>query len=495
MAVEILILSGARRNERVTLDGREFRVGCEPDCEIFFDPRRDDAIGGRSAQFRLQENGWYVHGAGGEIWIDGRRVVGATHVRSGDLIRLSEAGPEFSFRVVAGAAASQPKTPLPEPGREPAAGLPCSKPFAADALGPTGRAIDDLSTAILEAADAAVPPTFKHRSNHVQPTHSDADRRWVAWGVGGLAVGVLALLAARSLLAPSTVIVNVGQPSAATPSALPPTGAPIAQETPQETPAPSDKSENPAPNEKSRAYARAADAVYLIQVEKADRFWPFATCVAVAGDTLLTTAREAAQLARWRESRKFKVWVTRQAGDFREEAKEIRVIAPFVAVNEASDDLFYVDVGLLTVGRPLPNMVPVALPKELGEVEEGFPVTCVGFTHEGGKVTRFDIFEPRQTVGKVYLIACAQNLPGQPKLLHVQAEMPKNAYGSPVVNAAGKVIGLYGDVIPETKGLKNLHYVTLVNSEWIDRWRQDRGGPTWTAPRPSPSTRQMRGKP
>ena len=35
--------------------------------------------------------------------INGRRVVGATHVRSGDLIRMSESGPEFSFRIVAGA--------------------------------------------------------------------------------------------------------------------------------------------------------------------------------------------------------------------------------------------------------------------------------------------------------------------------------------------------------------------------------------------------------
>jgi len=39
------------------------------------------------------------------------------------------------------------------------------------------------------------------------------------------------------------------------------------------------------------------DAVFLVEVEKAGRFWPFATCVAVGKDTLLTSAREAVQLA------------------------------------------------------------------------------------------------------------------------------------------------------------------------------------------------------
>ena len=46
------------------------------------------------------------------------------------------------------------------------------------------------------------------------------------------------------------------------------------------------------------------DAVFLVEVEKAGRFWPFATCVAVGKETLLTSAREAMQLATWREERR-----------------------------------------------------------------------------------------------------------------------------------------------------------------------------------------------
>ena len=67
-------------------------------------------------------------------------------------------------------------------------------------------------------------------------------------------------------------------------------------------------------------------------------------------------------------------------------------------------------------------------------------------------MTRYDKITPRLTEGSVYGIeSTRQHLPGEPKLLHVQAEIPKNAYGSPVVNSDGKIIGLYADAIPEEK--------------------------------------------
>jgi hypothetical protein len=87
------------------------------------------------------------------------------------------------------------------------------------------------------------------------------------------------------------------------------------------------------------------------------------------------------------------------------------------------------------------------------------------------------------------------HLPGEPKLLHVQAGIPKNAYGSPVVNSDGKIIGLYADAIPEEKsqGLKSLHYVTMVNPELINIWLRDRDNASiWVpaSPVPTPSKAQ-----
>ena len=60
MAVEILILSGARQGERIALDMHEFRVGAEQGCEIFFDPLHDRESKGRSAVFLLTEEGWFI---------------------------------------------------------------------------------------------------------------------------------------------------------------------------------------------------------------------------------------------------------------------------------------------------------------------------------------------------------------------------------------------------------------------------------------------------
>ncbi len=224
-------------------------------------------------------------------------------------------------------------------------------------------------------------------------------------------------------------------------------------------------------------------------VEKAGHYWPFVTCVAVGKDTLLTSARYATDLAEMRDKDSFKVWVTRPADNrksngaevkfnFKAKVKEIRVLAPYAVLSEKSEsaDPLFVNIGLVTVDGALPKVASLASSEELDAVDEGFPVHCFGFTHEGRKMTRYDRLEPRMTDGSVYGIQSAQqSLPGEPKLLHVQAEIPKNSYGSPVVNGEGKILGLYSDVLPEEKsqGVKNLHYVTMINPKLIDRWLRD----------------------
>ena len=183
----------------------------------------------------------------------------------------------------------------------------------------------------------------------------------------------------------------------------------------------------------------------MLQVEKAGRCWPFATCVAISGDTLLTTAREAAQLAKWREQEGFKIWVTRPAERIQRRSAGYPNQWRLCFLGRQTHRLDLCQYGLLTVRGKLPKAAPLASAAELAGVEEGIPVACFGFTHEGEKITRFDKFEPRFTQGKVYVITVSQDLPGRPRLLHVKAEIPKNAYGSPVVNAEGKLIGLYGE--------------------------------------------------
>ncbi|HEY4760509.1 MAG TPA: FHA domain-containing protein, partial [Thermoguttaceae bacterium] len=109
MAVEILILSGVRQGERVVLDATNFRAGSSPDCAVFFDPLQDTSTANRSASFRLMEDGWYMVHTTGTILINQRTVSGPTRIRSGDVVRMSECGPDFSFCIVASTASTGTK--------------------------------------------------------------------------------------------------------------------------------------------------------------------------------------------------------------------------------------------------------------------------------------------------------------------------------------------------------------------------------------------------
>ena len=139
--------------------------------------------------------------------------------------------------------------------------------------------------------------------------------------------------------------------------------------------------------------AQLDGAVFLIVAEKADHYWPHATCVAVGKDTLLTTAFDATDLAKMRDKDSFKIWVTRPAESSlatvqvrsRPRCRTFECWRRMRVLSEKpeSTDLLFVNIGLLTVEGPLPKIASLASSKELDAVDEGFPVHCFGFTHEG----------------------------------------------------------------------------------------------------------------
>ena len=100
MPTAIRIVSGSRRGEEICLDAQEFCVGDTPQCEVYFDPRRDTAAKGRSARFRLQGDGWYMRpDSPDRLVLNHAPVEGETRIRSGDVVRMSESGPDFVFSV------------------------------------------------------------------------------------------------------------------------------------------------------------------------------------------------------------------------------------------------------------------------------------------------------------------------------------------------------------------------------------------------------------
>jgi hypothetical protein len=518
MAVEIHILSGVRQGEQLVLDAREFRVGSDPKHEVFFDARHDKDIRGRSAWFCLQEDGWRIRATGGKVLVNQQTVEGWTRVRSGDVVRMSESGPDFSFRIVAKAAAS-PARRAEDDGMLSIAAAEPAAPRDAETAAPVASARPRQAPSVFEVPEPAVSLAAAPVSVQFPSSNPPAitDRRRAGWIVGGLAIGILSLFALKSFFTSPTIVVTVTSPNQAESSGEPRAAGvdlkqPAVRETAEASGSESKLSASEPRNEQKTAdrERQSADvasqlekSVFLLQVEKSGHCWPFATCTAIGDDTLLTSGREALQLATWQARDGFKIWVT-QGDEFKEEVRDIRINAAFESLAQKPNDWIYFDVGLVTVQVKLPKVASLASPEECAGLEEGTPVTCLGFAHEGEKTTRFDHFEPRPARGKVYVITVSAELPGRPRLLHVRADIPKFAYGSPVVNEEGRVLGVYGEaaVLPSGANaaagkpeIKNMHYVALVNAEMVERWLRDRDASTWPPAASPPSVETMQGNP
>lgn len=502
MAVEILILSGARQREQLVLNGNEFRVGTEPGCDVLFDHQRDPAAKDHGALLRLEDDGWYIRPTGsGRLTVNQQTVAGLMRLRSGDVIGLSPSGPEFCFRLQVGemgtsqaakatATLSQTKTSLPLSSLE----SPVSERQAV-----TGS---ETSKAVFAFSAAAWP--------------------WTKWAIGGLAACALLAVLWRVLQPPPVPQVNIhlGDKSveaakeekkslAAGQESRPPAiegQAPVAhtnshvgeqhserakedkksQAARQESEPPAAKGEPPAPPAKM-AMEPLRDAVFLVHVEKAGRFWPFATCVAVDKQTLLTSAREAMQLAEWREKEGFNLWAVNPVLGMRKKIREIRLHGVFSTIAEKPNDWIYFNLALLSVEGDLPKIAPLAAPEELGELKEEAAVRCFGFTHEGKKTSETHKFEPQLIEGRIFMTTVAKDLPGQPRLLHIEAKIPPNAYGSPILNQKGSLVGIYGspasppdqDGSPAGMAVKDIHFAAVVTPDIIRQWTEKRDEKVW----------------
>ena len=238
--------------------------------------------------------------------------------------------------------------------------------------------------------------------------------------------------------------------------------------------------------------AQLREAVFVVQVDQGENAWPLANAVAIRNDTLLTTAREAEQLATYR-AKGLKLSITRPAKDFKEEVQDIRINSVYDALAAKNvPDWIYYDIGLLTVRAGLTTVASLATVEDLADVGSGMPVTCIGHLHKCEQITRFNKneFEPGLASGRIFAIS---ELPeprepsGRARLLHVRAEIPKGTCigGSPVVNAAGHVLGLYAEAAAPLDGAanvpKDLHYVTMVSQQMIGLWLQNHDANTWPA--------------
>jgi VCBS repeat-containing protein len=103
MAVEMLILSGPRQGERYRLDGHRIVVGDVGEADVAFHSSDSAAARGRHATLDSSEQGWTLTNRGVGDWLVNQTPVSSgqsTRLRSGDVVRLSNEGPDFRFSIV-----------------------------------------------------------------------------------------------------------------------------------------------------------------------------------------------------------------------------------------------------------------------------------------------------------------------------------------------------------------------------------------------------------
>ena len=106
MAVEIQILSGLQQGRCLRFDGDRILVGDIAGADVRFDPEREAAVRWKIATLTLDdEEGWRISNEGDGVWLVNQTTIEPSQshrLRSEDLVRVSEVGPDFCFRIVAG---------------------------------------------------------------------------------------------------------------------------------------------------------------------------------------------------------------------------------------------------------------------------------------------------------------------------------------------------------------------------------------------------------
>ncbi|MHB0958366.1 MAG: hypothetical protein ACYC0X_17585 [Pirellulaceae bacterium] len=227
-------------------------------------------------------------------------------------------------------------------------------------------------------------------------------------------------------------------------------------------------------------------SLYLIHLQlsgpSGDYTWPFATCSAIGGRTLLTSAREVLQLASFRD-RGYRIWAVNPATGLKTEIRSLRVTREFAEVADAPNDWIFVNLGLLETEQELPNSIPLATPEELASLEAGLPVACIGYPHDGSKMTRFDNFEPHAAKGEVYLMSSLTCQNKLVRLVELKGKIPDNVFGSPVVNQRGAIVAVYGEsAARHAASVPDLHYAPVPDLESLQAWLRGIDDGQWVTP-------------
>jgi hypothetical protein len=469
MSAEVTIISGSRKGEHIRLDCEAFEVGADSTCEIYFNPRKDPTIGGRRVLITLEESGWQIQNNGpGLIRVNQRVVQDSIPLRSGDVIRMSDMGPDLLFTLVSsgrGATAESDQT----------------------IETPQNAAAGEMRDAEEEKAEVTKVKEF-----------------WLPVGIAVLAGGIVLLVLGiltlflmttepepRKATEVSTEAVESPDPSNQPAKDTLRESTTVAADSTQvldvrdsDATQPGDKANEPW-NVINERVAAAVCLVVAVEPRTGTTF-PYGTACAIGDDVLLTSGALAVELEK-RQRAGWQLWAEWPESGERLTVEDVRIHKGFIGTADTpSDEKIYWDLAILSLDGSPENSAKLATPEELLELEPESPLACIGIPHDGEPLTRFD--RPTIQIISGTLLHLSRlsaradaDRTGAPVLLHVKATTPDNMYGSPVVNQAGNIVGVYAEIaeLPSTENNRQLqiHYAPVVmlayarlQGQGVDHW-------------------------
>jgi hypothetical protein len=148
--------------------------------------------------------------------------------------------------------------------------------------------------------------------------------------------------------------------------------------------------------------------------------------------------------------------------------------------------MVYFDIALVDVEQSLPAAAELAPAATLRQLDRGYPVVWAGIPHDGEPTNRFQTYSAESARGKVFVITSLPPSPGGPRVLHVKGAIPANVYGSPLIDADGRIVAVYSESAAAGNDANaqalNLHYAVVVEPQLIDLVRKGQGETVWVPP-------------
>jgi len=235
---------------------------------------------------------------------------------------------------------------------------------------------------------------------------------------------------------------------------------------------------------------RVAPAVCLLVAvdPETDAAYPYGCACAIRNDALLTSGVLALEL----QKRRAADWLIR--ANWPEQGRmlnvrEIKVHRAFTATADTPQEQIYWDLAVLTVEGNIADVAELAAARDLTELEQGMPLGCLAIAHNAEPLTRFDTPAVELTQLKLldhYTLTTPDGAaqPGAPRLLCLSGSLPDKIHGSPIVNEAGKIVGVYAEKAERSDKKatqpSNIHYAS--ETVLVRAWLAGQATEHWIAP-------------